>query len=133
MDNLDPSLFFTNSNIHNTKNLNQSTTIKNSTLEDDMAKSLLKSKKTSSLIFDGLEESSILFDSKIGNPSDSVVEIDLNNMKECTEQQNTRANNRRQTMQIFKQNREMARLEEQARLEEVGKLYINLIIRPNNV
>lgn len=133
MDNLDPSLFFTNSNIHNTKNLNQSTTIKNSTLEDDMAKSLLKSKKTSSLIFDGLEESSILFDSKIGNPSDSVVEIDLNNMKECTEQQNTRANNRRQTMQIFKQNREMARLEEEARLEEVGKLYINLIIRPNNV
>ena len=133
MDNLDPSLFFTNSNIHNTKNLNQSTTIKNSTLEDDMAKSLLKSKKTSSLIFDGLEESSILFDSKIGNPSDSVVEIDLNNMKECTEQQNTKANNRRQTMQIFKQNKEMARLEEQARLEEVGKLYINLIIRPNNV
>ena len=121
MENLDPSFFFANSVAPFQKHdqLNQSTTPTNTKLSKNAAKSLLKSKKTSSLIIDTLDESSILFNSEIGNPSDSVVMIDLSKIKESPTNLSNKAQNRRETLKIFRKNREMAKHEENLKKEEV--------------
>ena len=121
MENLDPQMFFAKSVAPFQKNdqLNQSTTPTNSKLVQEGMKSLLKSKKTSSLIIDSLDESSVLFDSKIGNPSDSVVMIDLSKIRESPTNLSNKVQNRRETLKIFRKNREMAKNEESQRMQEV--------------
>ena len=123
MNNLDPSHYFDKPEGKDvsSNNLNFSTIPESSKLASEGKNQLLLSKKTSSLIIDGLDESSILFKSDIMGPSDSDVLIELSNLKESIEDQKTKVFNRRETLKIFKKNREMAKLEEQKRQEEVKR------------
>jgi hypothetical protein len=122
MNNLDPSQYFCKSQVKdgNQNSLNFSTTPESGKLALEGKNRLLNSKKTSSLIIDGLDESSILFQSDVMGPSDSEVLIELSNLKESIEDQKKKIFNRRETLKIFKKNREMAKIEEQKRQEEVG-------------
>jgi len=125
LNNLDPSHYFPKSQIQqgNPNNLNLSTSPESGRLEQEGKNRLFESKKTSSLIIDGLDESSILFKSDVLGPSDSEVFIELSNLKESIGDQKGNKFNRRETLKIFKKNREMAKLEEQKRQEEVTECY----------
>lgn len=108
---LDPSNFFAKPGTTNQaqKDLNHSTITLQPSSSVDGRRKMLQSKKTSSLVIDDLNESSVLFQSGVGS---SVQQNPF-------ETQTDKRANRRQTLKIFKQNREMAQALEQKRQEEV--------------
>lgn len=76
--------------------------------------------RASSMVVGALDESSILFQSKITAPSNSEVVIELSKLKESLGLQSKSSQNRRQTLQIFEMNRQIAKAEKQRLQEEVG-------------
>ena len=121
LQSLDPSHYFeTEGNPKQRESqLNMSSIPLRPSGEKENLKPLMLSKKTSSLVIDALDESSILFSSDINGPSESDVAIELSRLKESLAQPGQKNTNRRETLKIFKKNREMAKLEEQQRLQEV--------------
>lgn len=111
--NLDPSKYFTKPEMssQSDKDLNRSTTTLRPTSTLEGSRRVLQTKKTSSLVMDDLNESSVLFQSGLG-PSEST---------QPREPQPDRQANRRQTLKIFEQNRQIAKAQELQRQEEVGR------------
>ena len=73
--------------------------------------SFMQSRKTSSLVIDGLEESSILFNSDIKGLTESDSLNELNGLRESLldNQESSiqkKINNRRETLKIFKKNKQ---------------------------